>query len=61
MPEKSALNTGATPQYADAMMSFLGEREPMEVFVATPGDLRKAVAGLTKQQLMVHNNSLTLC
>ncbi len=51
MSEKSALHTGATPEYTDAMMKFLGDREPMAVFAATPGDLRKVVAGLTTVQM----------
>lgn len=51
MSDQSALHAGATPAYADAMMKFLGDREPMEVFAATPGDVRKAVAGLSAKQL----------
>jgi hypothetical protein len=51
MGEKSALSTGATPEYAAAMMKFLGDREPLEVFAKTPEDLRKAVAGLTETRL----------
>ncbi len=51
MTEKSALSTGATPAYADAMLKYLGSRDPMEVFASTPGDLRKAVAGLSKPLL----------
>lgn len=47
MSDQSALHSGATPAYADAMLKFLGDREPLEVFAATPGDLRKAVAGLS--------------
>ncbi len=51
MTEKSALHTGATPAYADAMLEYLGGREPLPVFAKTPEDLRNAVAGLSQKQL----------
>jgi uncharacterized damage-inducible protein DinB len=47
MANQSALHSGATPAYADAMMKFLGDREPLEVFASAPGEVRKAVAGLS--------------
>lgn len=49
MATTSALSSGVTPEYADAMLKFLGDREPLEVFAATPGDLRKAVAGMSEK------------
>lgn len=51
MTDPSALSTGASPEYADAMLKFLGDLEPLAVFERTPADLRGAVCGLTKAQL----------
>lgn len=51
MAEQSALSSGATPEYADAMMKYLGDREPLDSLAAAPADVRSAVAGLTKKQL----------
>jgi len=51
MADESALSSGATPEYADAMMKFLEDREPLEVFARTPHKLRKAVKGLGKKKL----------
>src|SRR5690349_16281963 len=51
MSQQSALHTGATPEYADAMMKYLGDREPMTVFAESPAHYRAAIAGLTPKQL----------
>lgn len=51
MSQQSALHTGATPEYADAMMKYLGDRDPMAVFAESPAQYRAAVAGLTPKQL----------
>jgi hypothetical protein len=51
MSQQNALHTGATPEYADAMMKFLGDRTPMAVFAESPAQYRAAIAGLTPKQL----------
>ncbi len=50
MADRTALSSGATPEYANAMMKYLGDREPLESLAAAPADVRRAVAGLTKPQ-----------
>jgi len=51
MGQQNALHTGATPEYADAMMKFLGDRDPMTVFAESPVQYRQAIAGLSAGQL----------
>lgn len=51
MAEESALKSGATADYSVALLKFLGDREPMDVFVQTAADLSSAVEGLTKRLL----------
>lgn len=51
MAEDTALSRGNSPDYAAAILEFLGERDPLDVFVETPAKLREAVAGLSDAQL----------
>ena len=51
MAEESALKSGATAEYSVALLKFLGDREPLDVFAQTAADLRAAVKGLSKRQL----------
>jgi len=52
MSQQSALHTGATPEYADAMIKFLGDRDPMTVFAESPAQYRAAIARLTPKQMI---------
>lgn len=51
MTKRSALSAGDSPDYIDALLGFLGDREPLEVFEETPAMLKAAVAGLDDETL----------
>jgi hypothetical protein len=51
MTDNIALSRGDSPAYGDAVLEFLGDREPLEVFEASPAALRESVRGLSDAQL----------
>lgn len=51
MSQTTALHGGDTPAYSEALLDFLGDRDPIEVFETTESALRKAVEGLNEKQL----------
>ena len=51
MSQTTALHGGDTPAYSGALLSYLGERDPIEVFESTESALRNAVKGLNEKQL----------
>ncbi|MBI1318446.1 MAG: DUF664 domain-containing protein [Candidatus Hydrogenedens sp.] len=42
----SPLNRGDSQAYIEALLAYLGDRNPLDAFAATPAALRQAVAGL---------------
>ena len=46
MPNSSALSAGDSSEYIDALLEYLGERDPIEVFAATETSLREVVANI---------------
>lgn len=51
MSEISALHGGDSPEYIPALLAYLGEGDPMEVFAQTDAALRKATAGISDSRL----------
>ena len=53
MPDQSAsaLSRGDSPDYIGAILKFLGDREPLEVFAATDTHLREATKDLSGTHL----------
>lgn len=49
MTKRSALSAGDSPDYIDALLGYLGDRKPLEVFDDTTAALRNAVKGLTSE------------
>ena len=47
----SDLHAGDSPAYSTALLGYLGDQDPMEVFAATEAALRKATAGLSEKRL----------
>lgn len=43
MSDSSALSAGDSPEYIDALLGYLGDRDPIEVFASTEKALREAV------------------
>ena len=43
MSDKSPLSAGDNPAYIDSLLTFLGDRDPLQVFAETPDAVRRAV------------------
>jgi len=53
MPEQSPLSAGNSTAYIDALLAYLGDREPLEVFAETPEKLREAVQAVPENRLAI--------
>ena len=51
MPTPSPLAAGDSPGYIDALLAYLGDHDPLEVFDATPDTLREVTWGLSPKAL----------
>lgn len=51
MSEPKALSAGSNPDSLDAMLAFLGDRDPLEVFAEMPDALRSAVKNVPADRL----------
>lgn len=51
MTENTALSRGDSPAYGEAVLEFLGDRDPLDVFESSSAALRDAVQDLTDVQL----------
>jgi uncharacterized damage-inducible protein DinB len=51
MSDRSALSAGDSQGYIDALLEFLGDREPLEVFGSTEAALREAVKEIDDKTL----------
>ena len=54
---RSALSRGDSPDYVDAILKYLGDRQPMDVFPETAEALRAAVRALSDKQLRTPETS----
>lgn len=53
MSDPSPLSAGDSTAYIDAMLAFLGDRDPLEVFAESPDALRAAAEAVPKALLRV--------
>lgn len=51
MSTRSALSKGDSAEYNEALLGYLGDRDPLEVFAKTPQALAQAVNGMSVEQL----------
>jgi hypothetical protein len=51
MTKTSALSAGDSRDYIDALLAYLGDRNPLEVFAETPGKLPETVGSITDEKL----------
>lgn len=49
--DTSALSQGNSQEYTKAVLAFLGDRSPLEVFETIPAEIEAATRGLTDEQL----------
>jgi len=47
--ERTALSRGDSPEYTNALLRYLGKRNPLQVFSETPALLRETTQGLTRE------------
>ena len=51
MSDKSPLSAGDSTEYIDALLAFLGDRDPLDAFAATPDALRTAAKAVPEALL----------